>query len=447
MIISQIKIAFKSKEKWKISMACLMLLLLNIQLMPYAKPRCGVVRNVKDIWLKGESAPVPFASQIFAVYSFAPVSFIFQTNLILGDLYSRKIFSSSTQPTVSAAGASELAGASKGAMTAVAFSSFFDVRHFVAYWAKHKKAVITSQDSEICLAGNRTIVKIKRVPDFFPIQKSEFSSLLGLSKVKFPFQSNQTVVIDSPNKFVALYWFWNDLPMLQYVHTSLKPAPQIDRFVQAILKELPRGFVAIHVRLDSGSMAALANSSSAETKSTFVQHILDSHCLSEVAKFDNSFVDPPPIYLVTNAIGHHHHHHTGGKKRPGASLSTGSLSSNADDKARLLMTELSSLGFHLIHTKTTLTELITMKLLEKSFEGKPVGGDANVFHRLLPEQLTYIDMLVSRASSCFIPSHIPTTFSYLVERFRKFDKNIYEPYENINNATYGSLSMYRQWGF
>ena len=87
-----------------------------------------------------------------------------------------------------------------------------------------------------------------------------------------------------------------------------------------------------------------------------------------------------------------------------------------------------------------------MKLLEKSFEFKEIG-DPSILRRLFPEQLTFVDMLVSRASSCFIPSHIPTTFSYLVERFRKFDKGNFETYEQVNNATYGGLSMYRQWGF
>jgi hypothetical protein len=461
--------------------------------------KCEYDRSLitKDLWLKGESAPVPFGSQLFAIYSWVPVSFILKSNLILGDLYTRKVL---PQHTWSKGDGHGISGGSSNAAThsspgmimfPLSFSSFFDVKYFIDYWSQHKLRVITLQDYEVCFNNSspntsssssstqiqtqqstKQLTRIKRNPDFYPIPKSDYPRLLRASDIKVPIQENQTFIFDSPHKMIALYPFFEDMTMLQYVHTSLRPSLQISRVVKAILKELPSGFIAMHVRADSEALSAdtllqqinlttTPQMSKQDRKKALVAHIMNSHCLQEIAKFDNAFIDPPAVYLATNTF--HFHPSRRSRKQPSGggshtSTHTSSLghhpsltaanrtsTMSSEDRLKFLTSELAELGFHVIHTKTTLMEKLTMNLLEKSFEFKEIG-DPTLIRRLLPEQLSYVDMLISRASTCFIPSHIPSTFSYLIQRMRNLDNKKYEKYEEVNNNTYGSLSMYRDWG-
>jgi hypothetical protein len=471
--------------------------------------KCEYDRSLitKDLWLKGESAPVPFGSQLFAVYSWVPVSFILKSNLILGDLYTRKALPQHTwskgdghnSGSHSLTGGSNNAGSGGGnthsspgmIMFPLPFGSFFDVKYFINYWSQHKLPVISLQDYEVCfnssspnstsaassattqgvpstesqLQAARQLTRIKRNPDFYPIAKSDYPRLLTASDIKLPIQEHQTFTFDSPHRMIALYPFFDDPTMLQYVHSSLRPSLQISRVVKAILKELPSGFIAMHVRADSEALSAdtllqqqshtVSQLSKQDRKKALVAHIMNSHCLQEIAKFDNAFIDPPAVYLATNTF--HFHPSRRSRKAPG-STHTSSLghhpsvtaanrtsTMSSEDRLKFLTSELAELGFHVIHTKTTLMEKLTMNLLEKSFEFKEIG-DPTLIRRLLPEQLSYVDMLISRASTCFIPSHIPSTFSYLIQRMRNLDNKKYEKYEEINNSTYGSLSMYRDWG-
>ena len=71
----------------------------------------------------------------------------------------------------------------------------------------------------------------------------------------------------------------------------------------------------------------------------------------------------------------------------------------------------------------------------------------SLMQSLSPEQLSYVDMIVSRSSACFVPSVVPSLHSYMTQRMRSLDGKVYEKYEDINISSYGSMYFYRDWGF
>eukprot|EP01040_Poterioochromonas_malhamensis_P007631 gene7631-8240_t len=64
-----------------------------------------------------------------------------------------------------------------------------------------------------------------------------------------------------------------------------------------------------------------------------------------------------------------------------------------------------------------------------------------------PEQLTYIDMVVSQESQCFVPSFIPSFTSYMTMRLKRLQENKVDSYNEVSESIYGSSYSYRDWGF
>jgi hypothetical protein len=453
---------------------CLVLFCINTHEILSGIVSCDSLYNSnKDVWLKGEGAPVPFPLQLAAVYSYAPSAFVLGSNLLLGDLYC-----TSQSKTINTAVNSTGKGSK---LQRSPFSSFFDYNHYIWYWSRHKLQTVTSQYYYFCYEREGTpysheAVIVHRIPEFRPFYNNEFAKLLNQNKVKFPFPNHSLINIEGKYKMIGFYNFWNHLTMLKYVHQSIKPALPIAKFTKAVLQILTNSFIAIHLRVDeeafpSSSLpeeggnnnlnedlldAALQGMEENEgnleekkkkvssTNTSPLTQILDylkfSSCFSDLQNLNYElFIEPPAIYLMTNA-------RTKQDKR----------------KIKLIMDSLNSLGFVNIFTRKRVYDKYGKRISTKtgrssilnnfgtlgatSTSSMEIHDDIALYRTFSSEQLQYVDMLVSKASNCFIPSQLPTIASYLIKRLQKLDRDIVEDYSSVNETTYGSLATYRDWG-
>jgi hypothetical protein len=448
----------------------------------------------KDVWLKGDTTSISFALQFIAVYSFAPVSFILRANLVVGNLF--------VTPK------SSLAGENGKQMkrTSAPFTSFFDNAHFTAYWAQHKLQVLPVQLYQFCFQRNLTNFSHKRIAiqrdsDIQPLFKHEFQNLLAKNKVKkFPFPNHSYIYIKGKYKLIAMYNFWNHLPMLQYVYDAVKPAPPIDKFVKAVLKTLSDSFISMHLRLDeeafpsswidayyetaelpqvASNQVAAVDSKEKNPKAElnkFFSYYKSFPCIDDMPRMDGLLIDPPSMYITVDEQ----------TSRNSATPHNNNENTNAEKKLEIIIQELSKFGFINIVTRSMLIEQYlgfsessqssssssssspssaannkikinkaAVKSHEKAVQHSKIVRSRNpavltdlaLFRIFNKEQLQYADLLISQASSCFIPSELPSFTSYLIKRVKALASKKRETYESINATTYGAHWKYREWGF
>ncbi len=399
----------------------------------------------KDRWLIGETIPVTFPLQLVAVLSYAPITFVLQTHLVVNSLYSTSVAPRNGSALM------------KKRLTPVPFSTFFDHDHFVWYWSQHKLQVIDYQDYFFCFGRetspyNHSSLVLKRIPDFSPFHPHEFAKLFLENNLPITFPNHQRISFDGKYKMIGLYNFWNDPTMLSYVYQSLKPAKMIEQFSNALLSVLTNNFMTIHLRVDEEAFPTSSLPSSTGEKSLeflqLINTIKFSTCFKQLQHINHElFIDPPTIYLITNV-------------RAG--------SKDDKKKVKAVIDELHSLGFLNIYTRRRIVDRFCHFTKKAKTARLSVGAvkdtsshigamqmqmnlpklieDLHLHEQLSPEQLQYVDILVGRSSSCFIPSFLPTLLSYIIKRFNRLEHQQPEDFGSVNRSTYGSLSTYRDWG-
>lgn len=413
----------------------------------------SIYRSEKDVWLLGESPSAPFAAQLHSIFSYAPVTFVFQSHLVVGDLIGHASRSNDSK-------------SNEWTEKRIPFSQFFDSNHFTWYWTQHRLKVISQKFYDGCfvvknrdvdvpiVSKNRVhrLINITRIPEFFPYANDEFRKLLYYSNTTsnstfiFPFPNHSLVKVKSRFNMVGFYNFWGNLPMLNYVYSSLRPAMPIEKFSQALYSLLPVDFVSVHVRVDDEAFGSLENNQRLENDQRvtrkIVQYIKDASCFQSLSPKEPAS-SLPTVYLSTNA-------------KP----------QNKAEKRRVkrIVEELSNVGFQNVVTRKILydrharkkmvvpsqsLEGIQVLSLEDALHGAPGGArnDLSLMKSFSPEQLSYVDMIINRKSKCFVPSLVPSLASYITMRYRQFDSNLFESYDQINQKTYGDSFSYRDYGW
>mmetsp|Transcript_10496 Transcript_10496/g.11311 ORF Transcript_10496/g.11311 Transcript_10496/m.11311 type:complete len:474 (+) Transcript_10496:22-1443(+) len=433
----------------------------------------SLYKETRDVWLFGEVPDgTPFAAQLHAIHSYAPVTFVFQTALVVGVL-------SVQEPVKENEAVIDWRG------TSAPFSSFFDLNHYAWYWSQHGLKIVSEKFYHNCFVFNPMAPtkrflhdrsNISRIPEFYPYAKDDFRNLFYYANTtkeetfQFPFPSHRQVRIQSRFGWVGFYSFWNDMPMLQYVLASLKPAVPIEKFAKALLSLIPAEFVAIHLRVDDDAFSQIEGVNShieSETRAIkkIVQYIKQSPCLAQYfqQKTNGGNAMELPELVDFGEVGAG----SGVGELPALYLSTNNKPQTRNEKRRTrrLIEELVNSGFINIYTRKLLYDKYARKKntsasggdvnadgLEISAEEvNPIAGspitDLSIMRMLNPEQLAFADIIVSRSCKCFVPSYIPSLASYLIKRYMKFDQNIFEKYDDITAETYGNHYFYREWGF
>jgi hypothetical protein len=361
---------------------------------------CDSIVN-KRAWLVGEAVPSPFAAQFYAVYSYGMLAYYVQSNLVLGPLFA----TADLRPVQSH----------------VSFDRFFDLQHYRTYWNSFNgTTVLTEQEYNICFPQN-PVVTFERIPQFYAINKRWILAMFQqFQGIKLPLIKDTTYRTRGEYKMTGLYDFWYDKNMFSHTYRSIKPSPAIANATRYILKVLPKPFIALQMRFDDIAYNHSRSSSSIKAiTSKFAQYVNESLCFTQLTdEFNESSTSfsstkewPPTVYVIT---------------------SVEPMTENEKHRMGRFFHSLRRMGGKIIATNKIYSDYV-MK-------------NPSLLEDLTIEQLNYVDFLVAKQASCFIPSSVPSVLSYLIRRFRKFDKKIIELYEDINESTYGSLAMYRDWG-
>jgi hypothetical protein len=440
----------------------------------------------------GETLEAPFAAQLHAIFSYAPVTFVFQTHLVVGDLVIHEM-TNDTRVNID-----------WFVTKKVPFSTFFDLNHFAWYWSQHGLKIISEKVHKNCFivkkrfddyaahgraaALNRYVhelVNITRIPEFYPYQADEFRKLFyytnttSNSTFLFPFSDHTIVRIKSRFSMVGLYSFWNNLPMLQYVINSLKPAAPIEKLSQALVQLLPPNFVGVHLRVDDEAFL-LVGSALESNRSSVMPNVgrkteNDQRVIRKIVQWIKSSSCLQRFFPSSSSSSRVH---------PTLSLQTLFLSTNAKPgvkterrRVKKILEELTNLGFQDVFTRKILYDKYSRKKVQvagpsvaggavqglhhnskevanavkaaasASASGATTNMDLSLIKILSAEQLSFVDLLVLRASHCFVPSLHPSMASYVVARYRRFDKNVWDKYEEVNQENYGHLYTYRDCGW
>jgi hypothetical protein len=360
----------------------------------------------KRAWLVGEALPSPFAAQFYAVYSYGMLAYYIRSNLVLGPLFVTTDSSSSKRPIRSN----------------VSFDHFFDLEHYRKFWnSLNVTKVVTEEEYNTCFPQN-SAATFERIPQFLAINKrwilAMFQQFQGL---RLPLTEGTAYRTRGEYKMTGLYDFWYDKNMFSHTYKSIKPSPAIANATRYILKVLPKPFIALQMRFDNTAYGNSMSSASAKaitsrllpsvSESVCFKNLLDEQNESPTA-FSSAKGWPPTVYVIA---------------------SVEPMSDIEKHRMGTFFHSLKNIGVEVIATN-------------KIYSDYALKNPSLSLENLSIEQLNYVDFLVAKQASCFIPSSVPSVLSYLIKRFRKFDKKILESYADVNESTYGSLAMYRDWG-
>lgn len=422
-----------------------------------ASPRLPIPQNVNltcdylygetsDVWLMGEVAEAtPFAVQLLAVYSFTPSAEILASHLVAGDF-------SVHEPLVKSKDGIVL----QWKLSRRKFSDFIDLDQYQSYFRKHRIHIISQEfyDSCFSLDGSSSsttgyqhrVAELIRIPEFLPYRRKDFHLIIaytnGVSlkakRVTFPLSPHHQLRIKSRYKMSSLYSYWNETNSnLRYALKGIHPAKSITKIVNTIVTNDLGGkkkFIAVHVRLDDDGYnhiqtTATTPMSPAEREDLILQqtlsYIQNHECITQNKASQRT------IYLFTNRL----------------------VNNTIATRRFFRLTErLRDSGFGKIAVRKSFFSYLAADsyaspaVNQKSFVVIDDATESDVTP-LTPEQLTYIDMVVSQETQCFVPSFIPSFTSYMTMRLKRLQENKVDSYNEVSESIYGSSYSYRDWGF
>eukprot|EP01040_Poterioochromonas_malhamensis_P016951 gene16951-19373_t len=236
----------------------------------------------------------------------------------------------------------------------------------------------------------------------------------------------------------SLYSYWNETNSnLRYALKGIHPAKSITKIVNTIVTNDLGGkkkFIAVHVRLDDDGYnhiqtTATTPMSPAEREEIILQqtlsYIQNHECITQNKASQRTF------YLFTNRL----------------------VNNTIATRRFLRLTErLRDSGFGKIAVRKSFFSYLAADsyaspaVNQKSFVVIDDATQSDVPPQT-PEQLTYIDMVVSQESQCFVPSFIPSFTSYMTMRLKRLHENKVDSYNEVSESIYGSSYSYRDWGF
>lgn len=198
--------------------------------------------NTKTKWLIAENAKNGLSNQLFGIYSYVPVALLWNVSLVVGEVFTRTSFENEVKKY-------------EGWLT-LPFSAFFDWQHFSESWVRRGIAMTEiGTFNNSCTASKIPVSVVTREPHFWPNKDLVINKMLEKSSIPMPVPKNTILQFDPVYpKLTAMYNFWkgglrNKILLLQ-VHRSVRPAPHLQRIIDAILATLPDVFYAAHVRLE-----------------------------------------------------------------------------------------------------------------------------------------------------------------------------------------------------
>lgn len=192
---------------------------------------------------------------------------------------------------------------------------------------------------------------------------------------------------------------------------------------------------------------------------------IDTHpCLKAHARAPSGkFTSPPGLYLASGLFNSTLYSDTTNTGKNRTSVQKG--------RAEKVLHKLSDMGFSSIFTRELALQRVIANLtsIVSGASTQPPDGMSAPPHTvdgmsastadvlqaqqmlhdiatLVPEQGALIDLMISRACTCFVSSHYSSSFSYMAQRMRYMDNGQVMRYPDITEENFGKSEYFKQWG-
>lgn len=438
--------------------------------------RCSTVyswlfqQSKAEKWsLFGESPVTGLCNQISAVYTFLPVAILFNVSLILAPLYSRSSFEITMREFDFAT----------GGKIVLPYHEMFDMPSFLTLSSQLSVSVVNQNESlSNCILSNdewnnKYIHNVQRTR----WRSSTHEQILDMANKSGLFerraiQPHGIIRIKSVSKMLGFYNFnWNtSSDLLLQVHQAIKPNVVIQHTIDHFQQILSSTYWVIHVRSEPDVFARGNVQSTVPKKSKTARidkrkrndaiKILSKHFnitnweillsgFDDVRSLDGNFYSQLSkiiAYIITSDCYKQWlaaklpslpsiHVASGLFTRQNSSRETikpsgpGVVGAQVD-RGAVILALLRRIGLTNIFTKASLYHSLDVNKTETI----PLA-------ELHPEQEAYVDLQLARHSTCFIPAHIPSTFSYMAGRMKELDHGqvIQKPQKNSLNSVYSQF--------
>lgn len=362
----------------------------------------------------GETEPTGFCNQLFGIFAYIPVALLLGSNLFVSSIFSRVSFSQTFRDF-------------RNEFIELKFSEFFDFNFFIRFWNKREIRVVDFEIVKRChLSAYFSSLKRKK---WLSRNDDELLFWTRESGLNLPLPSKAIVRVVNNSGMIALYDFLQSgnaivlpsgernrhLKSLADVYFSLRPAQHVAYIVDHVVRHLRVPFIGIHLRAERD---VYESKRSFEAGLAKIAHFIRNHrCLfSRPLGLD---VRPPPVYVASGLF-------TGNYTKTAIRDSWGF---DMNQRASAVLSVLRSVGLNEVHTMAS--------ILREVFPTEK---------ELYAEHFAMIDLFILKRSSCFIPAHVESSLSYLVQRFQSFEIGDFSG-ELLKEKCSDHLKHFNHWGF
>ena len=357
----------------------------------------------KYTWLIGETPVTGFSNQLCAVYSYIPVAQLLKANLIIGEMYSRKNFEIKMR---------QYDKDIDGKLT-LSFKDFFDLQWFQVFW-EHELKIFLVDNLKHCLDSGNVSRRMKYIQrrKWRSASAYELLSMINASHIIYPPRTGDIFRFKSKFKMMALYNFGSEKvsdsnSLLFKVHHSIRPSEKIRDAVKSIVDFLPPKFIVAHLRIEADVI--------------FRENVFQNH--------STGHEDPKFSAALPNVIGTIKNSYCilGNYISANGTIYIASGAFSGKDYSLSKQRELTMRRRILNDISSTLNIVSSRQFLSAAQ------------NELFPAELfAYIDLEIARRSVCFIPAHVPSSFSYTAQRMKELDAGIFQTRIASPNRRYSS---------
>lgn len=196
-----------------------------------------------------------------------------------------------------------------------------------------------------------------------------------------------------------------------------------------------------------------------EKEATLALNAINTHqCLKSHTRGPQQgrLADAPGLYLASGLFNSSLYENNNSNGRGSTSNATNGTIQK--DRAEKVLHKLGSMGFSNIYTRELALQKVIANLTSTAHTASlAAGGASNTavaaakqtlkdIASLVPEQGALIDLMISRACTCFISSHYSSSFSYMAQRMRYMDNGQVLRYPDITESNFGKSGYFKQWG-
>lgn len=415
--------------------------------------------------LLADNFPTDFSSQYINLLYSIPVGMFMNASVIIGEIYVHR-----NEPFSPTLGHHHN---QKASMSTLPFASFFDWEYFHQYWSKYGLKLLEEHYYHGCELQNITTYHYpnkqnQQSLNGYLTRNTLLQSIIA-SSIPIPIPKDSIITLTNSHKLHGMYNFWAEPHLLQYMHQSIQPSPEMFEIFQHLIAFLPAHYYGAHLRVDSDLWWGKNVSTFKLTKEKAIGHLLTSSCYHDFLRANNKLLDLPALYVSSSFLNQY---------STTSAVSNGRNSIVLHDRAKSIIQELLQAGFPMVLTLNDLLEKYFYSLNDdnnannnannmntKSTNTKghhhtnkryakfqyshreiiksTQGMDIFHFKRLTNEQLLYLDNLILRQANCFTSGHLSNEFSYLIQRQRQWDQNKFGSYESITENSFGPSYQYR----